>query len=363
MARVIIVYNKWRKPFKLTDMAYIRWFKIGEALSRLGHQVDLPTNELRWLKWWTRRNPVPMNPNLRRIPLSSVKWNEYDVVKTMFSVGFETLEAYGGADHPFIISKLGSVVGARDMEGIYFYGKVRERYYACQERIQETSRYITVLTEKAKELWVACHGTKDNFLLIPGAVDAQIPKPGADPFPQDGQLRCIFAGNVYNQRAQPEANATLIRKLNHLGSLLSKFKIRIYLLGPGDVSKLDPRYVSYLGVIPYEKSWDYLYFANVGLVISAGKFMHNNESTKIYHYIRAGLPCVNESGFPNDFVVKDSRLGFVVESENMELLAEKVAEAAHHPWDREYGINYILNHHTWDRRAAVYDAIIKRHLG
>ncbi len=42
--------------------------------------------------------------------------------------------------------------------------------------------------------------------------------------------------------------------------------------------------------------------------------MHNNESTKIYHYLRARLPVVSESGFPTDHVVRESRCGVVVKS-------------------------------------------------
>ena len=117
------------------------------------------------------------------------------------------------------------------------------------------------------------------------------------------------------------------------------------------------------GIIPYEKSWDYLYHADVGIVVSAGKFMHNNESSKIYHYLRVGLPCVTEAGFPNDNVVRESKLGFVVENGRMELMAQKAEEAIVQNWDREYAINYILRNHTWDKRVEVYDRLIKTHLG
>jgi glycosyltransferase involved in cell wall biosynthesis len=117
--------------------------------------------------------------------------------------------------------------------------------------------------------------------------------------------------------------------------------------------------VTYLGSASYDESWQALHFADVGIVVSAGPFMHNNESTKIYHYLRAGLPVVSESGFPNDHVVTSSGLGFLVENEDMEEMAERVAEAASAVWDRNAAIEYILDHHTWDRRAAVYDQVLR----
>jgi hypothetical protein len=86
--------------------------------------------------------------------------------------------------------------------------------------------------------------------------------------------------------------------------------------------------------------------------------MHNNESTKIYSYLRAGLPVVSEAGFPNDRVVRESALGWVVPGGDAAQLAERVMEAAHFSWDRDAGVRYILEHHTWDKRALAYQAIL-----
>src|SRR5512145_135645 len=117
MARIVTVYSTERTAAQLNDMANIRWHMISAALARRGHQVDLATAEY---KWRLRRPIVAMDERLRRVPLSRVRWSDYDVVKTLFHRGFETLERFGGARHPFIISKLGSVVGAADRPGIYF---------------------------------------------------------------------------------------------------------------------------------------------------------------------------------------------------------------------------------------------------
>src|SRR5579871_6358695 len=129
MARIVTVYTPSPKEWDLREMSRIRWQKISEALARQGHEVDIATNESRWEQDGT---PVVMATGLRRVPLHMVDWHRYDVVKTLFHLGFETLASHGGASHPFIISKLGSVVGLEDMPGIYFYGAVRERLYATQ---------------------------------------------------------------------------------------------------------------------------------------------------------------------------------------------------------------------------------------
>jgi hypothetical protein len=340
-------------------MSYIRWLKISEALARRGHEVDIATNEL---GWWVRRAPIAMKENLRRVPLSGVEWNDYDAVKTLFHIGFDTLQAYGGDKHPFIISKLGSVVASEDRDGIYFYGNVRKRLYATQQKINHASRYVTVLSRPAKELWRECFDGNQDILIVQGGVDSDIPPPARDPYSERKGMRCLFAGHVYTRHSQPEANRVLTTKLNQLGKLLAARGGRLYMLGSGDVRRLDKNNVTCLGTTPYQKSWDYFHFADVGVVVSAG-IHHNNESSKIYHYLRAGLPVVSEAGFPNENVVLEARLGFVTENGNMPIMAAKIEEAAHNNWDRDYAVAYMLNHHTWDKRVEVYDTILRGRFG
>lgn len=340
-------------------MGAIRWLKISEALARRGHSVDIATNET--FPDEMQRGAAEKGLQLRAVPLRNVCWSDYDVVKTLFDLGFATLEEYGGATHPFIISKLGSVVDARDREGIYFYGAYREWLYAVQERINANSRYVTLLSESAKELWVELFGPNPNLLLVPGAADRDIPPLGNDPYPADDRFRVLFAGNVYTRDYQGEANEVLVTKLNRLGQLLRERGCRLYMVGAGDVDKLDPECVTYLGSVSHEDVWNYFGHAQVGVVVSAGSFMHNNESTKIYHYLRAGLPVVSESGFPNDDVVRRSGLGFVVDSGDMDGMAQRVEEAARATWDRTAAVSYIIENHTWDTRVEVYDRLLRQH--
>ena len=36
--------------------------------------------------------------------------------------------------------------------------------------------------------------------------------------------------------------------------------------------------------------------------------------------------------------------------------------AAGTDWDREHAVRYILENHTWDRRVALYDRVLRREL-
>ena len=362
MARIATVCTDERRGTRLLEMAAIRWYKMSEALAALGHSVDILHGRY---KWRLRRPTHQLAPRLREVPLSRAKWGEYDVVKTLFHRGFQTLVRFGGAGHPFIISKLGSVVGADDREGIYFYGAQREAAFGIQRSIQETSRFVALLTEPAVALWRECHGDRGHLLLVPGAAESSIPPKGPDPYPSDPRPRVVFAGNFYSSArgSQAEAHRTLTAKLNALGSTLRRRGARLYVIGPGDARSLDREHVSYLGAVSYRSSWDYLRHADVGIVVSAGAFMHNNESTKIYHYLRVGLPVVSESGFPNDHLIADTEHGHLVTPGDTERLAAAVLDAIGRPWDRRSAEEYVLRHHTWERRAAVHDAVIRRELG
>ena len=360
MARIVTVYNTSPQEWDPRDMSGIRWQKISEALARLGHDVDIATHEARWQQDPT---PVPMGEALRRVPLAGLKWPDYDVVKTLFDRGFETLTRFGGTRHPCVISKLGSVVGPRDMPGIYFYGEVRQRLYDVQVKVHRTSHYVTLLSQPAIDLWRQIHGDRPGILLVPGAADHDIPTPGPNPYAQIQAAKiCLFSGNIYDPVSQPEANRQLVHKLNQVGQALDGSGIRLCFQGRGDTSGLDARHVTDLGSCSYPDSWNYMQHASAGLVVSAGAFMHNNESTKIYHYLRAGLPVVSEEGFPNDQVVRESGLGYLVSGEDMAGLAARIEEACSRSWDRSHAVRYVLDRHTWDCRARLYQPVIEEAL-
>jgi len=203
MARIVTVYNTERSARTWATCPISAGSGISAALARLGHEVDIATAEF---KFRCGGPSWEMGPGLRRVPISAVRWQAYDVVKTLFHQGFTTLERFGGGQHPFIIAKLGSVVGPTDMNGIYFYGRTRRRLFAVQRRIAATARHVTLLSVPARDLWVQCHGARDNVLLVPGAVDRDVPEPGPDPYDNAPHPRYVFSGNLYSARTQPEAN-------------------------------------------------------------------------------------------------------------------------------------------------------------
>jgi len=368
MARIVSVYRQDLRPgdrpsgeLRPTNMGYIRWLRVAEALATLGHEVHLAMPEGGVLGEEARS----VCRGVRAVPLRLVDWSRYDVVKTVRHRGYETLESCGGIGHPFVVSDVGSVVGPEDREGIWFCGGVRAKLFETQERIVRTSRYVTVLNEQARDLLHECHGRRDGILCVAGAADRHIPVPDEDPFPprRAGRRRVLFAGTVHTEARHPEANRTLVGKLNCLGKLLKTRNADLYMIGDGDLSLLDTESVHWLGVQAHHRSWQYLRHADIGVVVAAGRMHHNSESTKLYHYLRVGLPVVAESGFPNEYLVQESALGVVVGAGDMRRMADAIEWVARRTWDRRAAIDYIIRNHTWDERVRCYHTLLAPEFG
>jgi hypothetical protein len=343
------------EDFPLVDMAWIRWIRMSQQLAGLGFEVDIIANS-------TSDRSVQVRENVRFVPFSQFEPCKYDVVKTLFHRGYESLALAGGERHPFIISKLGSVVGSNDtIAGVHFFGDERRWLYELQQRMHEHSRYITILTEQSKKLWELEFGRCDNVLLIPTGVDSHTTPPHRNPYREFQEKIAVYIGNLYTEM-QKEVNLFWQRRLNSLGGLLKKKGIRLCVIGPGRTNQLDAEAVTYLGAVENERVWDYHYFADVGVALAQGSVQHN-ESSKIYYYIRAGLPVVSEAPIPNNFLIEQSGLGFIAEYGDDRMMAELIERAVQTEWPRKKAVAYMLEHHTWEKRAAVYGEIIRGAFG
>ncbi len=352
--RIAVVFrNQSLRNIRAHDMSVVRWLRVSEALSYIGFSVDVIVAD--------GDEITRMGPNLRYVPNSRVDWGIYHVVKTLFHNGFDALSAYGGDEHPFILSKLGSVVGSKDdVEGVYFFGNHRERLFETQADIAKKSRYVTVLTRPSRDLWVREHHRNDNVLLVPTGVDRVIPSACRNPYNGFDESIAVFIGNFYTGK-QREVNRLWQLRFNELGRSLKSRGVRLCVVGNGDSDLIDTRSVTYLGPVDHSRIWDYQYFADVGLVLAQGHLQHN-ESSKIYYYLRTGLPIVSESPVPNNHLISETNLGFISDFNDTGMMADMVESAVHTPWDKQTAIEFMIKNHTWDARVDTYKRLICQQL-
>jgi glycosyltransferase involved in cell wall biosynthesis len=352
--RIACVYHDRSVPdLTVASMNYIRLFRMAEALAGRGHHVDIVIDR--------RPEPVVTGPRLREIPFRHACWDDYDVIKTFFHDGFAALRAHGGERHPFIVSKLGSVVGRDQTPGVHFYGRVRKWLCAQQDEIAIHSRAVTVLTPASADLWRRTHGPRPDLLLVPTGVDARIPAAGPNPYPSIGihEPVVIYAGNLYPPDQQPEVSLLWQERLNRVGRALARLGLRLVVAGPGDTRRLDPAAARHVGAVDIERFWDWQRHASVGLVLAQGP-VQDNESSKIYYYLRTGLPVVCERPVPNAALVTQTGHGRLVDYEDVTALAEASAELAARPPESRGVVDYMITAHAWEARAALYDPLLAR---
>jgi glycosyltransferase involved in cell wall biosynthesis len=352
--RIACVYHDRDVPgLTVAAMNYIRLFRMSEALARRGHYVDIVINR--------RPDAADTGPRLREIPFRNARWDHYDVIKTFFHNGFEALCAHGGERHPFVISKLGSVVGRHQTPGVHFYGQVRERLCELQDEIAARSRAVTVLTTASADLWKRTHEGGPELLLVPTGVDVRIPPLGPNPYPSIGirEPVVIYAGNLYPRDQQPEVSLLWQERLNRIGHALRRRGLRLVVMGAGDTRWLDPASARHVGAIDIERFWDWQRHASAGLVLAQGP-AQDNESSKIYYYLRTGLPVVCEQPVPNSGLIEETGHGVLVDYDDVAGLAEAVADLVAHPPEGHGLVDYMLKSHSWDTRAALYGPLLAR---
>ena len=350
--RIACVYQRARmSEFVVATMAGIRFVRMAEALARRGHEVDIVTNRLPEAR--------PVAPHLREIPFKLARWENYHVVKTFFHRGFETLLEAGGGDHPFIISKLGSVVGREQTPGVHFYGAVREQLYATQIEIAKRSKVVTVLTNRSAALWWNEHGTDPVLFQVPTGVDAEIPGPNGNPYRRlgiEGPV-ALFAGNIYSRAHQAEINELWQSRLNQLGRALKRRGVSLVAMGSGMTDQLDRAAVLHVGEIDADEYWNWQHHARIGIVLAQGP-VQDNESSKIYYYLRTGLPVICEESVPNIAIIKETGCGAIVPYGDIEAMADAAVAQLSVRHDVDAIARYMIENHSWDARAALYDPVL-----
>ena len=345
----VVASATWRSPI-VANMSQIRPFRIGEALARRGHRVDLVLDRF--------PGPRELAPRLREIPLALARWDDYDVVKTHYVGGFDTLLAAGGGGHPCIVSRLVNVVGADGDPGLNVFGRMRDEFLATQLRVAEHARVVVVTSEGNRRAWRARHGDDRPLWTIPTGVDRDLPPSGPSPYAALGLDApiALFAGNLRTHGQQPEVNARWQDRLNRLGRALRRRGIRLVAMGSGASELLDPAAVVHVGPVANGESWDWLRHAQVGVALAEGP-ADNNEKGRIYYHLRVELPTVCERPVENHTLIEKTGHGAVVDHDDVEAMAEAASGLVARPPATPGLADFMVAHHSWDVRTAAYDAL------
>ncbi len=348
-ARVVMMHKLRRDLMAMTAMCCIRTVRMAEALARMGHRVDIALEGT---------DVVERSPGVRHVPLTGLDWGAYDLVKAEFHAGFDRVARHGGADHPFLVVKFGSLVGPPGTPGVYFFGETWEALAATQRAIAERARYVTILTEPSADLWRREHGSRIPVLMVPTGVDAEIPPPRTDPYAALGipGRAVLFAGNIYTDQ-QREVNLVWQDRLNRLGRALQRRGLTLVAMGPGYTDHIDHDAVRHVGALPVEETWDWQRGAVAGVVLAHGPGQHN-ESSKIYSYLRTGLPVLCERPVPNADLITATGCGALVDLDDVDALAAAAEDLAIRRPRFDDVAAWTARVHSWDERASRYAPVL-----
>jgi len=346
--RIATVYRDDQyDQYPTVNMAMIRWLRISQALSRLGARVDMIVN-------LQERHPPPGN-GVRFVPFDGVRWGDYDVVKAFYQRGFDTLARHGGADHPFIVGSLATIVGSRDgVPGVQVLPADRAPLWDSQVRMARACRWLSVRTVPNQALFEREFPDLESPLLVPTGVDRIIPETRSNPYRGIDNPVALYSGNL--RRGKPNhLNQLWADRLNRLGEALRRRHIQLCFVGPTGSVKLDPGVITNFGPVVNEAVWDFKRHADVGLALAEGP-VQLNESSKLYYYLRAGLPVVSEAPIPNNTLLANAGAGWICEYDDPQGMAERVEAAVHHDWPMDEAAAWVAERHSWENRAGSYAA-------
>jgi hypothetical protein len=130
-------------------------------------------------------------------------------------------------------------------------------------------------------------------------------------------------------------------------------------LGDGDTDQLDPRAVRHYGAIDGDEYWSWQAHSQVGLVLGQGE-VQDNESSKIYYYLRTGLPVVCDKTVPNSWLIEHTGAGILVDYGDDQQFCEAVIHMVHRSPHLEGLPEYMAREHSWDARASLYNGLFSR---
>lgn len=341
---IAIVYTK--DPLKpAVGMDVIRWYSLSQALAKRGYVVDMVT-----IAGTTRKS---VSQSVQVVPFRDAPWTQYQWVKGCYQSTVPFLPR-----HPHLFFRLARVVGkssARDR--LYL-----DEYCSYQNKIASMAQGILVNDSINKFRWEKIMGRHENVYIVPNACPMDIPAKGKNPYGDSFNPIAVFLGAVTSRR--------MVSLLNQIGCELAMRNWRLWVVGKnktdyycGKFFPLNLRFCSFKDSVTYGESWQYLYYAKVGLTIAPGPYVFENESSKIYYYLRAALPVVFEDRIPNGDVVRGVEWGdsfpYGDGKEAAQLLIswgkKKVKKT-----EREKVVQKVLLRHSWDERAGQLDRIFQK---
>lgn len=310
------------------------------ALEKLGLQVQViaPVD---------RPGALPNGIAVR--PLADLAGAGFDLVKTCYHQSIELVKNFDGP----VVSRIVRVV---DEQHPKRDGAMRAELLRLQGLINDRASAVAFNNPANRARWQARYPGPMETVLTPTGCPAIIPPAGADPF-AGARPAVLFLGSLAAPR--------MVELINHLAESL-RGRAAVHLVGAnktalyGGRTPLSPLVIDH-GQRAEPELWDYVRAADMGLALAAGPDQFDNDLSKIYYYLRGGVPVVIEQPAVQVDLVRELGHGLVFDHGDRAGLVAAATEALARPFaDRTAVMEFMARNHAWDRRAEVYRELFRR---
>jgi len=325
-------------------MDTIRWLELSRALARKGYDVEMVTEE---------GEDTELSERLRVRHIDRACWDTYDVVKTTHHTDVFTVP-----EHPFLVCRIGRVVDEVHPRRVYRH---REELSRAQDLIAQRAKWVSLMSEENLRRWQERYPVGPPGIVVPNGCPIRIPEAGPSPYERNGR-RALYLGSLTSSR--------FVQVLNALGRALKVRSVEVHHVGRNQLDlygetdeQLDPVVVVSHGAVPEPQSWNYLFHADVGLMIARGIQVFDNEISKVYYYLRAGVPTVSEEFISTNSLIEETGWGEVVTYGDVSAMADAVVRWLDAPHSQRSEIGQqVAQRHSWHSRAEILHQVFQQSL-
>ncbi len=298
--------------------------------------------------------PAVWRGGLEIRPVAELSDGGYDIVKACYHQSIRLTEGFPGP----VVVRLVRVVDRRRPERDRTR---RSELLADQESVARRAAAVAFNNPENHARWIRRHGPAPPAILTPTGCPERLPAQRGRPL-AGHRPAVLYLGSLASPRQVDMLNAAA-RSLAGLADvhLVGRNKSGLY----GRHRRLDPQVVDH-GPVEPELTWDYLRSADLGLGLATGPDAFDNDSSKVVHYLRAGLPTLVEAPILQADLVESLGLGRRFgygRRDALRAAAMNLLEQPPPPARRRAAAAYMAREHAWIHRVDDYLSLFRRLLG
>lgn len=286
------------------------------------------------------------------LPVHTTNLDQYALLKTCYHQSIRLVKGFSGPVVSRIVRVVDQTWPQRDKQA-------RKELLACQHSISQRAQAVALNNQINQHRWTKAYPAPGLTVLTPTGCPAHLPAPGPSPYAGHKPV-FLFLGSLAAPR--------MLRLLNALAEdcrsvaeihLVGRNKTALY----GQELDLSPLIVDH-GEHSEPGLWNYLYHADLGLALAAGPHAFNNDLSKIYAYLRTGLPVVVEARVIQSTLVRDLQFGRVFAYGSLPSLTKECLELIRSPPAHASKVmDHMATKHSWETRAGTYANLFQALLG